>query len=168
MLVDMCPCSATKNHRGDIIHIIVYMGRSCAPVLQSLPFLNSNSLNLPFGPQGRTGRMNEPYKQKIRDKERICTQEDPTRSCFISACTISKVVCNLLILVNLKWKKERKRKESFTLNALLSKNIWGIIFRDNEHYKQNREFELKQMTPDLVLPWFGFESSRKLLDSLRH
>ena len=71
------------------------------------------------------------------------------------------------LLIQSETKKE-KIKEYFTLNALLSKNIWGIIFRDNAHYKENKEFELKQMTPDLVLPLFGFESSRKLLDSLRH
>lgn len=59
--------------------------------------------------------------------------------------------------------RKEKEKESFTLNALLSKNIWGIIFRDNEHYKQNREFELKQMTPDLNSSWFGFESSKEII-----
>ena len=49
------------------------------------PALISNCLNLPFGTQGRSRRLNDAYLLQTRngDRERICTREGPSGSCSI-------------------------------------------------------------------------------------
>ena len=49
-------------------------------LLHPLPFLNSNYLNVRFGIQGRSGRLNEAFSQ---EKEIFCIQEGPTESCSV-------------------------------------------------------------------------------------
>ena len=77
--------------------------------LHSLPSLTGNCLNMPFGAQGRSRRMNE---QESGDMKRICNCEGPIGSCLVSILKIEYILMkykrkcyHLKLVINPLWSK---------------------------------------------------------------
>ena len=77
--------------------------------LHSLPSLTGNCLNLPFGAQGRSRRMNE---QESGDMKRICNCEGLIGSCLVSILKIEYMLIkykrkcyHLKLVINPLWSK---------------------------------------------------------------
>ena len=81
----------SMRRNQDPAPLLYYCFLTSSPLfLHLLPSLISSCLNLLFGTQGRSRRLNEAYFLQTRneDTERICTWESPTGSYSVSILTV--------------------------------------------------------------------------------